>query len=178
MTTVIDNTNNNLAAAAAATTMADVIHEATTKATAPLTTVSGSISLSTKVDLDHVGKAEAKTLMSAEHKALGYRPPPGSLAAEAQAAAAKHPDERLEVDAETLRKLALEDAARIAAERKPDDKSTSVVETHSQIDMEKVGEGNSSVWANEPELTKVQRRQRQLCLPSIRPSDIGPHRAR
>lgn len=145
MTTVTDNTHNNLAAAVAATTTADVIHEATTKSTAPLTTVSGSFSLSSKVDLDHVGKVEAKTLMSAEHKALGYRPPPGSLAAEAQAAAAKHPDEHLEVDVETLCKLALEDAARIAAERKPDDKSTSVVETHSQIDMEKVGEGHSDV---------------------------------
>jgi hypothetical protein len=30
--------------------------------------------------------------MSVEHKVLGFRPPPGSLAAEAQAAAAKHPD--------------------------------------------------------------------------------------
>ena len=28
--------------------------------------------------------------MSEEHKALGYRPPPGSLAAQAQSAAAKH----------------------------------------------------------------------------------------
>lgn len=28
--------------------------------------------------------------MSYEHRALGYRPPPGSIAAEAQAAAAKH----------------------------------------------------------------------------------------
>ena len=29
--------------------------------------------------------------MSEEHKALGHRPPPGSLAAQAQSAAAKHP---------------------------------------------------------------------------------------
>lgn len=28
--------------------------------------------------------------MSHEHRALGFRPPPGSLAAEAQTAAAKH----------------------------------------------------------------------------------------
>lgn len=33
---------------------------------------------------------EARKLMSHEHRALGFRPPPGSLAAEAQAAAAKH----------------------------------------------------------------------------------------
>ena len=32
---------------------------------------------------------DARKLMSHEHKALGFRPPPGSLAAEAQAAAAK-----------------------------------------------------------------------------------------
>lgn len=31
--------------------------------------------------------------MSHEHRALGFRPPPGSLAAEAQAAAAKHAEE-------------------------------------------------------------------------------------
>lgn len=36
--------------------------------------------------------AEARKLMSHEHRALGFRPPPGSLAAEAQAAAAKHAD--------------------------------------------------------------------------------------
>ena len=35
--------------------------------------------------------AEARKIMSAEHKALGFRPPHGSLAAEAQAAAARHP---------------------------------------------------------------------------------------
>lgn len=33
---------------------------------------------------------DARKLMSHEHRALGFRPPPGSLAAEAQAAAAKH----------------------------------------------------------------------------------------
>lgn len=52
--------------------------------------------------------------MSAEHKALGYRPPPGSLAAEAQAAAAKHPEASAGIPADTLREAAREDAARIA----------------------------------------------------------------
>lgn len=51
--------------------------------------------------------------MSEEHKALGYRPPPGSLAAEAQAAAAKHPHSTAGVDAVTLAKAALEDAKKI-----------------------------------------------------------------
>ncbi|KAF9491122.1 hypothetical protein BDN71DRAFT_102282 [Pleurotus eryngii] len=58
--------------------------------------------------------------MSEEHKALGYRPPHGSLASAAQAAASKHPNPEsntLHVDEETLRKAALEDAARIAAQR-------------------------------------------------------------
>jgi hypothetical protein len=52
--------------------------------------------------------------MSAEHKALGYRPPPGSLAAEAQAAAAKHPNTSEHIDENTLREAARSDAARIA----------------------------------------------------------------
>jgi hypothetical protein len=69
--------------------------------------------------LEKIGIAEARTLMSAEHKALGYRPPPGSLAAEAQAAAAKHPDAHLDIDATILREAAREDAARIARERDP-----------------------------------------------------------
>ena len=58
--------------------------------------------------------------MSVEHKALGYRPPPGSLASEAQAAAAKHPNPphpQLQVDADLLKKAALEDAAKIERER-------------------------------------------------------------
>lgn len=55
--------------------------------------------------------------MSTEHKALGYRPPPGSLAADAQAAAAKHPEggaDGARVDPQTLAQAALKDAARIA----------------------------------------------------------------
>ncbi|KAL0065483.1 hypothetical protein AAF712_007547 [Marasmius tenuissimus] len=72
------------------------------------------------INLDHIGEAEARKIMSVEHKALGYRPPPGSLASEAQAAAAKHPNPpspQLQVDAEILKKAALEDAAKIERER-------------------------------------------------------------
>lgn len=57
--------------------------------------------------------AEARKLMSEEHKALGYRPPPGSLAAAAQAAAAKHPQSVAGIDAAILAKAALEDAKKI-----------------------------------------------------------------
>ncbi|KAK1223422.1 hypothetical protein PQX77_013704 [Marasmius sp. AFHP31] len=72
------------------------------------------------INLDNIGEAEARKIMSVEHKALGYRPPPGSLASEAQAAAAKHPNPphpQLQVDAEILKKAALEDAAKIERER-------------------------------------------------------------
>lgn len=55
--------------------------------------------------------------MSEEHRALGYRPPPGSLAATAQAEAAKHPDKSAGVDPATLAQAALEDARRIEAQR-------------------------------------------------------------
>ena len=55
--------------------------------------------------------------MSEEHKTLGYRPPPGSLAATAQSAAAKHPDASSGVDPATLADVAHQDAHRIAAER-------------------------------------------------------------
>lgn len=61
--------------------------------------------------------AEARVLMSAEHKALGYRPPAGSLAAEAQAAAAKNPPVAAGIPEEQLTKAALEDAMRIKKER-------------------------------------------------------------
>ncbi|KAI0370922.1 hypothetical protein BV20DRAFT_1018097 [Pilatotrama ljubarskyi] len=69
------------------------------------------------LDVQNVGEAEARKLMSEEHRALGYRPPPGSLAAKAQAEAAKHPDASAGVDPATLAQAALQDAARIAAER-------------------------------------------------------------
>lgn len=53
--------------------------------------------------------------MSEEHKALGHRPPPGSLAAQAQAAAAKHPKVAGTAlgAAHDLQRAALEDAVKI-----------------------------------------------------------------
>ncbi|CAL1697896.1 unnamed protein product [Somion occarium] len=70
------------------------------------------------INLDAIGEAEARKLMSEEHKVLGYRPPPGSLAAEAQSAAAKHPTSSAGVDAATLAKAALEDAKKIESIRR------------------------------------------------------------
>ena len=62
--------------------------------------------------------ADARVLMSHEHKALGFRPPPGSLAAEAQSAAARHPEgDGTHLDDNTLREIALRDAERIKADR-------------------------------------------------------------
>lgn len=56
--------------------------------------------------------------MSEEHKVLGYRPPPDSLAAQAQAAAAKHPNAPGAVpDVAALKRLAADDAARVEAAR-------------------------------------------------------------
>lgn len=59
--------------------------------------------------------------MSHEHRALGYRPPPGSLAADAQAAAARHPNTssgpaaatRITLKDEILREAAVRDAEKI-----------------------------------------------------------------
>ena len=53
--------------------------------------------------------------MSVEHKVLGFRPPQGSLAAEAQAAAAKHPEVKgvSPPDPEKLKEAAKIDAERI-----------------------------------------------------------------
>lgn len=53
--------------------------------------------------------------MSIEHKVLGFRPPQGSLAAEAQAAAAKHPEVTgaQPPDPEKLKQAATVDAQRI-----------------------------------------------------------------
>ncbi|EJD34337.1 hypothetical protein AURDEDRAFT_131217 [Auricularia subglabra TFB-10046 SS5] len=71
------------------------------------------------IDLAQVNAREAARLMSEEHKMLSYRPPAGSLAAQAQAAAAKHPDAPGAVggDMRELRRLAQDDVARIQAER-------------------------------------------------------------
>ena len=48
--------------------------------------------------------------MSEEHKARGYRPPPGSLAAKAQRAAAAHPETKGHIDPATLADAAIKDA--------------------------------------------------------------------
>lgn len=64
--------------------------------------------------------------MSHEHRALGFRPPPGSLAAEAQAAAARHPEgDGSHLDEDTLRDVALRDAERIKAVREMGGKGAS-----------------------------------------------------
>ncbi|OSD03718.1 hypothetical protein PYCCODRAFT_1476670 [Trametes coccinea BRFM310] len=75
------------------------------------------------IDLRGVGKNEANLVMSEEHSELGYRPPAGSLAAEAQSAAVHHPQGEPGVehpDPITLVEAAREDAQRVAAEREPD----------------------------------------------------------
>jgi hypothetical protein len=69
------------------------------------------------IDLSKVGTSDAATIESAEHKALGYRPPPGSLAAEAQAAAAKHPEASLGVSEAQLAEMAREDAMKVEKQR-------------------------------------------------------------
>ncbi|KAI0632814.1 hypothetical protein C8Q77DRAFT_1196403 [Trametes polyzona] len=70
------------------------------------------------VNLNKISATDARVLMSHEHRALGFRPPPGSLAAEAQSAAARHPDgDGTHLDDDTLREIALRDAERIKADR-------------------------------------------------------------
>ncbi|KAI0632819.1 hypothetical protein C8Q77DRAFT_1119916 [Trametes polyzona] len=76
-----------------------------------------------RIDIRGVGKDEANRIMSEEHSELGYRPPAGSLAAEAQSAAVHHPQGEPGVphpDTITLVEAAREDAQRVAAEREPD----------------------------------------------------------
>lgn len=65
------------------------------------------------IDLDKVGSRDARIIMSEEHKSLGYRPPPDSLAARAQRSSTKHPNSSLGLDAATLRATARADAERI-----------------------------------------------------------------
>lgn len=65
------------------------------------------------LDLDKVGAKDARKLMSEEHKALGYRPPPGSLAAQAQRSSVKHPDASTGLDPATLKDIAQLDAEKI-----------------------------------------------------------------
>ncbi|KIJ22683.1 hypothetical protein M422DRAFT_255002 [Sphaerobolus stellatus SS14] len=71
-----------------------------------------------RVEYDVIG--EAAKLMSEEHRILGYRPPAGSLAAQAQAAATKNGNEggiKNARDEAKLAAAAAEDALRISAER-------------------------------------------------------------
>ena len=80
--------------------------------------------------------ADARVLMSHEHKALGFRPPPGSLAAEAQSAAARHPEgDGTHLDDGTLRALATRDAERIKADRESSPAG--------EVDVSTVGKGES-----------------------------------
>ena len=65
------------------------------------------------IDLDKVGAKDARIIMSEEHKSLGYRPPPDSIAARAQRSSSKHPDSSLGLDAATLRDAARADAERV-----------------------------------------------------------------
>ncbi|KAI0744792.1 hypothetical protein C8Q76DRAFT_789276 [Earliella scabrosa] len=81
--------------------------------TQPFTTGSTTGSL----DLDSIGQVEAAKLVSLEHKALGYRPPEGSLASQAQAAAARHPEGSLIPPSDkALAEAAEADAVRVAGE--------------------------------------------------------------
>ena len=83
-------------------------------------------SITGELDFDALSEADAKKLMSEEHKALGYRPPSDSLAAKAQAAAARHPQGNgTTVDARLLTEAAVRDAARISAERGTKSKTAS-----------------------------------------------------
>lgn len=90
--------------------------------------------------LTHYSAAEARKIMSLEHKALGYRPPPGSLASDAQAAASKHPvvDASI-IDSSVLRDAALSDAVRIESERSKTAPSGGACVTG--IDLERIGLG-------------------------------------
>jgi hypothetical protein len=70
------------------------------------------------LDLSSVSTDEARTLQSAEQKALGYRPPAGSLAAEAQAEAAKNPAAAPTASTAELVQAARADAAEVELERR------------------------------------------------------------
>ncbi|KAL5478869.1 hypothetical protein ACEPAI_2146 [Sanghuangporus weigelae] len=76
------------------------------------------------VNLSGITHSEARIITSEEHRALGYRPPQGLLAAVAQSATAHHAQEDPEGASEhgsqrtsTLKEAARMDAARIATEK-------------------------------------------------------------
>ncbi|KAH9948083.1 hypothetical protein B0H21DRAFT_735292 [Amylocystis lapponica] len=104
------------------------------------TTAEGGVNLST------ISATEARTLMSHEHRALGFRPPPGSLAAEAQAAAAKHPDgDGPTVDEGFLKQIALRDAEKIKADRE--------VNVVGEINTSTLGEAGAATLVDAAERT-------------------------
>ncbi|KAF9814649.1 hypothetical protein IEO21_05012 [Rhodonia placenta] len=103
------------------------------------------------VNLATISAAEARTLMSHEHRALGFRPPPGSLAAEAQAAAAKHPDgPGVSVDSDTLKDIALRDAERIKADRELNIVNEVNVSTLGKVGAERVAEAEEEALGRSP----------------------------
>ncbi|CDO70420.1 hypothetical protein BN946_scf184999.g61 [Trametes cinnabarina] len=110
--------------------------------TPPRTTASTTAS----IDLDSIGEAEARKIVSEEHRALGFRPPDGSLAAQAQAAAARHPEGSLiPPNEKALAEAAEADAVRVAGEMGgqpsykmqhisvPDEASLVMSEEHSEL---------------------------------------------
>lgn len=121
--------------------------------------IAGIISLLTCV------LAEARKLMSVEHKALGYRPPPGSLAAEAQAEAAKHPQTSAQVTEEQIRLAALADAERIKQERE-----------RNGVDLSAVSESMfASGMSTSPRANCSQLTLARSCLRNTKPWDIVHH---
>ncbi|RPD60835.1 hypothetical protein L227DRAFT_547247 [Lentinus tigrinus ALCF2SS1-6] len=91
-----------------------------------------------QLNVKNVGEGEARKLMSEEHRALGYRPPPGSLAATAQAEAAKHPDASTGADSVTLAQAALQDAKKIEAERNGNGTSTTQTSEPVQLNLDTI----------------------------------------
>ncbi|KAL5498243.1 hypothetical protein ACEPAH_2383 [Sanghuangporus vaninii] len=73
------------------------------------------------VGLDEISKEEAARLQSAEHKILGYRPPPGSLASQAQSAADRNTANQNRINGEgpggiDLNAITQSDASRLMSE--------------------------------------------------------------
>ncbi|PCH42983.1 hypothetical protein WOLCODRAFT_90083 [Wolfiporia cocos MD-104 SS10] len=104
------------------------------------------------VNLSTISAAEARTLMSHEHRALGFRPPPGSLAAEAQAAAAKHPEGAgaSSVDSGVLKEIALRDAERIKADRELNIVGEVNVDTLGKAGAERLASATENVLGHSP----------------------------
>ncbi|KAH8101305.1 hypothetical protein BXZ70DRAFT_1007681 [Cristinia sonorae] len=67
---------------------------------------------------DSIGQEEARKIMSEQHKTLGFRPPPDSLAAFAQLVATNHPIVVAPVALEVLRSAVKLDSERILLQRR------------------------------------------------------------